>query len=68
MGQDFKCGCRVSGSWYLCEKHELVLINLITEAELNSENTISDVVRDKKGNVIKFINKRSMPKLLGFFF
>lgn len=38
MGTDFKCGCRVSGGWYLCKEHEIVLINLIAQSELNIEN------------------------------
>lgn len=60
MGTDFKCGCRVSGAWYLCKEHEIALINLIAQAELNIENTISNVVRDKKGNIKKFVNERPM--------
>ena len=59
MGTDFKCGCRVSGAWYLCKKHEAELIILISEAELNS-NTISDVVQDKKGKTVGYKNERPM--------
>ena len=62
IGSNFKCGCRVSGSWYLCKKHEADLISLISEAELNSVNTIADVIRNKKGRIKKFINERPMEK------
>lgn len=60
MGTDFKCGCRVSGAWYLCKKHEAELIILISKAEMEHENTISDVVRNGKGNIKKFVNERPM--------
>lgn len=65
MGEDFKCGCRVSGAWYLCKKHESKLIEMITEFEFNKKfyrNTISDVIRDSKGNIKKFVNERPMEK------
>lgn len=61
MGTDFKCGCRTSlGAWYICKKHESKLIELLARAELNKENTISDVVRNGKGNIKKFVNERPM--------
>ena len=59
MGTDFKCGCRVSGSWYLCNKHEARLIGILDE----EDNTISDVVRNKKGKIKKFVNERPMEKV-----
>ena len=58
MGTDFKCGCRVSGGWYLCEKHENKLIEIL-DLEQN-ESTISDIVQDKKGRTLRYINKRPM--------
>lgn len=61
MGTDFKCGCRVSGAWYLCRKHEDKIIELIAKDEVEN-NTVSDVVRDKKGSIKKFINERPMEK------
>lgn len=61
IGEDFKCGCRCSmGRWFLCDKHESELIYIIEKAELNKSNTISDVVRNGKGNVKKFVNERPM--------
>lgn len=61
MGTDYNCGCRRSlDRWYLCEKHETALLNAIEMAELNKENTISDVVRNGKGNIKKFVNERKM--------
>lgn len=58
IGKDFSCGCRVSGGhWFLCSKHEIKLIDLLHEPETN---TVSDVVRDGKGNVIGFKNERPM--------
>lgn len=56
MGTDFECGCRVSGAWYLCSKHEVKLIGILDE----DTNTISEVVRDKKGNITGFVNERPM--------
>ena len=37
MGTDFKCGCRHSLSWFLCEKHEN---KLMSELEELSEDKI----------------------------
>ena len=56
MGTDFKCGCRISGAWYLCKKHEAVLIGLLDE----ETNTVSDIVQDRKGKTIKYVNERPM--------
>ena len=33
MGYEFKCGCRVSGSWYLCKEHEALIISEVEELE-----------------------------------
>lgn len=34
MGQDFKCGCRHSRGWYLCDEHEaLLLSDLVSDDE-----------------------------------
>lgn len=33
MGLDFPCGCRVSGSWFLCKRHEDAVIGMLTEYE-----------------------------------
>lgn len=61
MGTDFKCGCRNSGGhWFLCDKHELDLLNAIQNADLRTVNTISDIVQDKKGRTRKYINERPM--------
>ncbi len=60
MGTDFKCGCRISGSWFLCDKHEGMLLDLINKADINTVNTISDIVQDKKGKTKKYINERPM--------
>lgn len=62
MGTDFECGCRISGGWYLCKKHESMLIVAIDDAEMNKFNTISDVKRNKKGIIKKFVNERLMEK------
>lgn len=35
MGTDFNCGCRNSmGRWFLCEKHEIQLMNILAKYEL----------------------------------
>lgn len=60
MGKDFNCGCRVSGGWYLCHKHEDILIALLIEFDPDHINTISDIVQDKKGKTIKYVNERPM--------
>lgn len=60
MGVDFKCGCRVSGGWYLCKKHESKLIGILDLDELNTESTISDIVQDKNGKTLRYINERPM--------
>ncbi len=61
MGTDFKCGCRTSGGhWFLCKKHERDLLNSIERADLERSNTISDIVQDKKGRTIKYVNERPM--------
>lgn len=40
MGEDFKCGCRVSfGHWFLCSKHE----DMIIEEEINTESDLSNI-------------------------
>ncbi len=58
MGTDFKCGCRVSGAWFPCKRHENMLIDIINEEE--NKNTISDIVTDKKGKTIRYENERPM--------
>jgi len=30
MGYEFKCGCRISTGWYLCDKHESRLLDILT--------------------------------------
>lgn len=60
MGTNFECGCRVSGAWYPCKKHEAKLIEMITDYENKFENTVSDIVTDKKGNTLRYENERPM--------
>jgi hypothetical protein len=38
MGQDFKCGCRVAGSWFLCKRHEGILIDAINMDEQQAKD------------------------------
>ncbi len=56
MGTDFKCGCRISRGWYLCKKHEAILIGMLHE----ETNTISDIVQNKKGRTVKYVNEKPM--------
>ena len=39
MGSDFKCGCRISGSWFLCDKHEHELMDKLEPLEDNGVDT-----------------------------
>ena len=48
------------GHWFLCERHQSVLVDMLGQAEINRENTISDVKRNHKGNIRKFVNERPM--------
>lgn len=58
MGNEFKCGCRVSaGHWFLCKRHESVFIDMLHKPETN---TVSDIVQDKQGKTIKYVNERPM--------
>lgn len=47
MGEDFKCGCRVScGAWYLCNKHENDLIFNLEEYN-KPINKLSQIINKK---------------------
>jgi|TARA_B100002003_G_C13869536_1_gene425266 hypothetical protein len=59
MGNDYDCGCRrdIYGKWTLCDKHE---VEFESKLEPINDNTIADVVRNKKGKIKKFVNERPM--------
>ena len=39
MGQDFNCGCRLSGSLFMCDRHA---VEFIMELESNETQTSKD--------------------------
>lgn len=47
MGTDFECGCRLSGSWFLCEKHEIKLIAILDEADLKKSVVRRKSIREE---------------------
>jgi len=59
MGTDFKCGCRCSGGWYLCNKHENALISLLSD---DDEDCTSENVKDK---VRQITIAKHLPLLFG---
>lgn len=50
MGVDFKCGCRVSDSWFLCIEHEALIMSKVELLDNEKTERIKKLVNKKHIN------------------